>query len=132
MESEAVQLSLFDRHLAEVRSPDYPGERVCHNPLLSAAEAGGFADGHRRSAGRDRPAGGPDPHALISDGDRRESRPRKNRFQVAKHFRTQIADGSFHYERRTEAIIREAQLDGFYMLRTSEPADRANSRSRYT
>ena len=28
------------------------------------------------------------------------------------------------YERRTEAIIREAQLDGFYMLRTSEPADR--------
>ena len=48
----------------------------------------------------------------------------KNRFQVAKHFRTEIADGSFHYERRTEAIIREAQLDGFYMLRTSEPADR--------
>ena len=43
---------------------------------------------------------------------------------MAKHFRTQIADGSFHYERRTEAIIREAQLDGFYMLRTSEPADR--------
>lgn len=35
VESEAVQLSLFDkRHLAEVRSPDYPGERliVCHNP----------------------------------------------------------------------------------------------------
>ena len=38
VESEAVQLSLFDeRHLAEVRSPDYPGERliVCHNPLLA-------------------------------------------------------------------------------------------------
>ena len=34
VESEAVQLSLFDeRHLAEVR--DYPGERVCHNPLLA-------------------------------------------------------------------------------------------------
>ena len=48
----------------------------------------------------------------------------KNRYQVAKHFRTQIADGSFHYERRTEAITREAQQDGFYMLRTSEPADR--------
>ena len=48
----------------------------------------------------------------------------KNRFQVAKHFRTEITDGSFHYERRQEAIIREAQLDGFYMLRTSEGPDR--------
>ena len=43
---------------------------------------------------------------------------------MAKHFQTEIADGSFHYERRQQAITREAQLDGFYMLRTSEGADR--------
>ena len=43
---------------------------------------------------------------------------------MAKHFRTQIADGSFHYERCQQAITREAQLDGFYMLRTSEGAER--------
>ena len=48
----------------------------------------------------------------------------KNRFQVAKHFQTEIADGFFRYERRREAITREAQLDGFYILRTSEGADR--------
>lgn len=48
----------------------------------------------------------------------------KNRFQVAKHFRTEIADGVFRYERRSDAITREAQLDGFYILRTSEGADR--------
>ena len=131
VESEAVQLSLFDeRHLAEVRSPDYPGERliVCHNPLLAehrrqkreallTATEEALARIARQVARRTR--------TPLSATEIAEKLGRvKNRFQVAKHFRTQIADGSFHYERRTEAIIREAQLDGFYMLRTSEPADR--------
>jgi hypothetical protein len=38
----ALQLSLFDeRQLAEISSPDYPGERlvVCRNPLLAAERA---------------------------------------------------------------------------------------------
>ena len=131
VESEAVQLSLFDeRHLAEVRSPDYPGERliVCHNPILAehrrqkreallTATEEALARIARQVARRTR--------TPLSATEIAEKLGRvKNRFQVAKHFRTQIADGSFHYERRTEAIIREAQLDGFYMLRTSEPADR--------
>ena len=131
VESEAVQLSLFDeRHLAEVRSPDYPGERliVCHNPLLAehrrqkreallTATEEALAGIARQVARRTR--------TPLSAMEIAEKLGRvKNRFQVAKHFRTEIADGSFHYERRTEAIIREAQLDGFYMLRTSEPADR--------
>ncbi len=131
VESEAVQLSLFDeRHLAEVRSPDYPGERliVCHNPLLAehrrqkreallTATEEALTGIARQVARRTR--------TPLSATEIAEKVGRvKNRFQVAKHFRTQIADGSFHYERRTDAIIREAQLDGFYMLRTSEPADR--------
>ena len=126
VESEAVQLSLFDeRHLAEVRSPDYPGERliVCHNPLLAehrrqkreallTATEEALARIARQVARRTR--------TPLSATEIAEKLGRvKNRFQVAKHFRTEIADGSFHYERRTEAIIREAQLDGFYMLRTS-------------
>ena len=130
VESEAVQLSLFDeRHLAEVRSPDYPGERliVCHNPLLAE---------HRRQKREALLTATEEALARIARQVARRTRTPlsateiaekvgrvKNRFQVAKHFRTQIADRSFHYERRTEAIIREAQLDGFYMLRTSEPAD---------
>ena len=131
VESEAVQLSLFDkRHLAEVRSPHYPGERliVCHNPilaehrrqkreaLLEATEEalGGIA---RQVARRTR--------TPLSATEIAEKVGRvKNRFQVAKHFRTEIADGGFRYERRSEAITREAQLDGFYILRTSEGADR--------
>lgn len=131
VESEAVQLSLFDkRHLAEVRSPDYPGERliVCHNPILAehrrqkrealleaTKEAlGGIA---RQVARRTR--------TPLSATEIAEKVGRvKNRFQVAKHFRTEIADGVFRYERRSDAITREAQLDGFYILRTSEGADR--------
>ena len=48
----------------------------------------------------------------------------KNRYKVAKHFELVIEDGRFEYTRRTAAIAREAQLDGFYILRTSEPEDR--------
>src|SRR5271168_4115696 len=38
VEADALQLSLFDEHdLAEIDSPDYPGERLvcCHNPALA-------------------------------------------------------------------------------------------------
>ena len=131
VESEGVQLSLFDeRHLAEVRSPDYPGERliVCHNPLLAE---------HRRQKREALLRATEEALARIARQVARRTRTPlsateiaekvgrvKNRYKLAKHFRTQIADGSFHYERRTEAITREAQLDGFYLLRTSEPADR--------
>jgi len=131
VESEAVQLSLFDRrHLAEVRSPDYPGERliVCHNPILAE---------HRRQK-RDALLEATEEalEGIARQVTRRTRTPLlateiaekvgrvKNRFQVAKHFRTEIADGVFRYERHTEAITREAQLDGFYILRTSEGADR--------
>lgn len=48
----------------------------------------------------------------------------KNHFPVVKHFRTGFTDGFFRYERRSEAIIREAQLDGFYLLQTSKGAYR--------
>ena len=43
---------------------------------------------------------------------------------MAKHFEWVIEDGRFEYARRTEAIAREEQLDGFYILRTSEPEER--------
>ena len=93
VESEAVQLSLFDeRHLAEVRSPDYPGERliVCHNPLL--------AD-HRRQKREALLEATEEALARIARQVARRTRTPmsateiaekvgrvKNRYQVAKHF----------------------------------------------
>ena len=73
VENEAVQLSLFDeRHLAGVRSPDYPGERliVCHNPILAE---------HRRQKRE----------GLLEATEIAEKVGRvKNRLQVAKHLQT--------------------------------------------
>ena len=43
-----------------------------------------------------------------------------NRYKVGKHFETIIADGEFVWSRRQEAIRREADLDGLYVIRTSE------------
>ena len=42
-----------------------------------------------------------------------------NRFKVAKHFRLRIGEGSFHYEVKEQAVVREAALDGIYVIRTS-------------
>lgn len=42
-----------------------------------------------------------------------------NRYSVAKHFNLSITDNSFSYERHSEKIVAEANLDGMYVIRTS-------------
>lgn len=42
-----------------------------------------------------------------------------NRFKMAKHFRLEITDNSFHYQRDTANIAAEAAIDGIYVIRTS-------------
>ena len=131
VETKAVQLSIFDeRHLAEIRTEAYPGERlvVCHNPLLGE---------HRRRKRENLVAATEEELAKIArEVARRTKTPLlapqiaekvgrvKNRYKVAKHFEMVIEDGRFEYAPRTAAIAREAQLDGFYIIRTSEPEER--------
>ena len=130
-DNDTVPLSLFDeRNLAEITTDAYPDERliVCHNPLLVD---------HRRRKREALLAATEEALAKIArEAARRTRKPLtateiaekvgrvKNRFKVAKHFETGIEQGRLHYARRTAAIAREAQLDGFYVLRTSEPAER--------
>ena len=125
-----LQLSLFDeRDLAEIASPDYPGERliVCRNPfladerhrkrqeLLSATER--ELDKIVKAVRRDRrPLRGQDKIALRVGKT-------LNRFKVGKHFILTITEHAFEYERDTARITAEAALDGFYVIRTSVPAD---------
>jgi Transposase DDE domain len=130
----ALQLSLFDQmDLAEISSPDYPGERLvaCKNPFLEAERArkresllaATEADLEKiaAAAGRDRrPLRGKDKIALRAD---RVLRRRK----VAKHFRTEITDNSFTYARDQDSITAEAALDGIYVLRTSVEPSRLDS-----
>jgi Transposase DDE domain len=43
------------------------------------------------------------------------------RYKMAKHFLLQIGDNSFSWSRDAASITREEQLDGIYVIRTSEP-----------
>ncbi|MCA1701569.1 MAG: IS1634 family transposase, partial [Actinobacteria bacterium] len=126
--SGTLQLSLFDEHnLAEITAPeDYPGERlvVCRNPLVAAERA------RKRSellAATER--GLAEIAERVKHGTLRGSDqiglavgPALKRYRVKKHFDIQISDTSFRFERKTEQITAEAALDGFYVLRTSVPA----------
>jgi Transposase DDE domain len=130
----ALQLELFDQmDLAEISSPDYPGERLvaCKNPFLEAERArkrGSLlqateADLEKIAAAvarERRPLRGADTIALRAD---RVLRRRK----VAKHFTTSISDEHFRYARNEESIAAEAALDGIYVLRTSVSADSLDS-----
>ena len=46
-----------------------------------------------------------------------------NKRKMRKHFELEIADDRFGYQRKQAQIEEEAALDGFYVLRTSVPAE---------
>ena len=129
-EEGPLQLSLFDqRSLAEIDSPDYPGERLiaCRNPALAAERARKREEllaatdvELRRIQGRvrraRRPLRGPGEIGLAVGAV-------INRRKVAKHFEIAITDEDFPFQRKPAAIAAEAALDGIYVLRTSLPAE---------
>jgi transposase len=121
-----LQLSLFDRtDLAEIRHPDFPGERLiaCFNPLLAAERARKRED-LLQATEREL--------EKVAAATRREKRALRGqdkiglrvgkvlgRFKMAKHFEITITEAAFTYARKTEAIAAETRLDGLYVLRTS-------------
>jgi hypothetical protein len=122
-----LQRSLFDEtNLAEIRSPDFPGERLiaCFNPLL--------ATDRRRKREELLAATEKDLERLRHEVARRTKTPLGKaeigikagrilgRFKMAKHFRLNIEDGTFSWARRQDAIERETALDGIYVIRTSQ------------
>ncbi|MGO8982718.1 MAG: IS1634 family transposase [Streptosporangiaceae bacterium] len=127
-----LQLSLFDQQdLAEITSPDYPGERLiaCRNPLLAAERARKREDllaatetllatvKDQADAGRIRGAAriGVRAGKVIS------------RYKVAKHFILDIGDDRFGWRRDQAAIDAEAALDGIYIIRTPVPASQLDA-----
>ena len=125
-----VTRSLFDEtDLAEVTSPDFPGERlvVCRNPLL--------AEERRRKreallAATERVL------SKVVDATQRKKRPLrgagnigiqvgrvKDKYKVGKHFRLEISNSSFAFSRIEEKIAKEAALDGIYVIRTDVPKE---------
>jgi hypothetical protein len=124
-----LQLTQFDvRDLAEITSPDFPGERLaaCMNPFLAAERArtresllaATEADLAKIAAACARaraPLRGQDKIAVRADRV-------LNRRKVGKHFTTAITGDSFSYARNPDSITAEAALDGIYVLRTSVDA----------
>ena len=129
-----LQLSLLDeQNLAEIRSPEYPGERlvVCHNPLLE----------QQRSRKRQELLAATEKalEKIRQQVQRRKRKPMQQaeiglkvgkvlgHYKMGKHLLCTIADGSFHWARQQESIAQEASLDGIYVIRTSEAAERLSA-----
>jgi hypothetical protein len=129
-----LQQTLFDtQDLAEITSPDFPGERLvaCKNPYLEAerarkresllaateAELGKIAAACTRARA---PVRGTDKIAVRADRV-------LSRRKVAKHFTIAITDDSIRCTRDQDSITAEAALDGIYVLRTSVDATSLDS-----
>ena len=125
-----VERSLFDeQNLAEISSPDFPGERLvaCYNPIL--------AERRRRKREALLLATESNFEGIAREVGRRTKKPLKkdeiglkvgrvlNQRKVGKHFRLTIDDNLFKWERKQEAIERESGLDGIYVIRTSESSE---------
>lgn len=123
------QQTFADVTLAEITSPDFPDERLvaCYNATLAK----------ERSEKRQRllAATQANLEKLAAEVLRRTKKPLCaadiglkagkviGRHKMAKHFQLQIADGSFSFSRDEAAIRQEEQLDGIYVIRTSEKAE---------
>ena len=130
MAEGAIQPTLFDEQdMAEITSPDYPGERLiaCYNPFLAADRArtrGELLDATEAEL------------AKIDAATRRARRPLRgkdnialavgkviNKKKVGKHFIVGIRDDGLSWRRDEQRIAAEAALDGIYVIRTSLPSD---------
>jgi Transposase DDE domain len=129
-ETGPLQLSLFDqRDMAEISSPEFPGERliVCRNPALAA----------ERARKRGELLAMTEQDLLRIQGRVRRSRqPLRGaaaigqaigavmgRRKMAKHFRITITDSDLSFTHDYAQIAAEAALDGIYVLRTNVPAE---------
>ena len=129
-----LQPSLFDtKNLAEITSPDYPGERliVCRNPVLA----------DRRTWKREELLAATEkdlekivkavqrPKNPLRGKDKIALRVGKwiDKHHVGKHFELTFADDRFTWSRNAEKIREEAALDGLYVIRTSVPEEALSS-----
>jgi transposase len=129
LEEGVLYQKLFEPEpLAEISSPDFPGERLiaCYNAALAK----------ERSGKRQRLLQATEANLtrLVAEVQRRTKKPLSSaqigvkvgkiigRHKMAKHFQLQIANGLFSWQRDGASIEQEEKLDGIYVIRTSEAA----------
>ena len=128
-EAGTLQLGLFDeRGLAEISSPEYPGERlvVCRNPLLAVERARKRAELLAATEAKLAPIVARVEAGRLRGADRIGLAVGRviDRYKVAKHVALDIGEDRLVVTRRDEAIAAEAALDGLYVLRTSVAPER--------
>ena len=125
-----VAQTMFDeRDLAEISSPEFPGERliVCRNPVLAE---------QRRRKRRELLAATEEQLTAIVTATERANNPLRgaaaigmrvgkviNGHKVGKHFVTTIGEDSFRFARDVEKIAAEEELDGLYIVRSNVEAE---------
>jgi hypothetical protein len=129
-----IPAALFEPpYLAEITSVAFPGERLmaCFNALLAT-------DRQRKRAAL-LEATEHDLDKIAKEVARHTKTPLSPtdigkkigkvlyHYKVAKHFKVTLDAAGFHYERRVESIQRESELDGIYVIRTSEPKERLSA-----
>ncbi len=126
IKSGNLQLSLFDdKCLAEIKSPDYPDERlvVCKNPFLAEK---------RRKTREDLLLATEKQLEKIAAAVNRDKRPLRgaanigkrvgeviNKYKMKKHFIIDIQDNVIEFKRDLKGIQEESALDGLYVIRSS-------------
>lgn len=124
----SIQLRLFDElDLAEIQSPDYPGERLvaCRNPLLATERArkrNELLDATEAELAKIATATQRKKNRLVGKAEI-GMRVGKvlGKYKVGKHFILKITETAFTFSRNTTKIEEEAALDGMYVVRTSVP-----------
>jgi hypothetical protein len=127
-----LQLSLFDEQdLAEISSPDYPGERLvaCRNPFLAAERARKRADLLQATEDDLAKIAAQVQAGRVKDPDKIGLKAGRviNKRKVAKHFILDITEGRITWRRDTASIDAEALTDGIYVIRTPVPAETLNA-----
>jgi len=122
-----LQLSLFDEQdLAEITSPDFPGERLvaCRNPVLAEQRARKREDLLQATGKLLAPLIARVQAGRLAGAARIGIEAGKviNKYKTGKHFDVAITDDSLTVTRRQAQIAEEAALDGIYVLRTPVPA----------
>jgi transposase len=129
-DGQLIRNDLETQRLAEISSPEFPGERLvaCYNPQL--------AEQRRQKRQELLAATQAELEALAVSVARASDRTETaaeigvragkiiNHYKVAKHFTLTIRDGHLGWARKDDAITNEEMLDGIYVIRTSEPAER--------
>ncbi len=127
---QLIRKDLEAERLAEITSPEFPGERLvaCYNPQLAE---------QRRQKRQDLLAATQaELEALVARVAKSSDRPETaaeiglragkiiNHYKMAKHFTLTIRDGHLGWARKDDAIANEEMLDGIYVIRTSELSER--------